>query len=190
MTDDPSNQHDPASPPAPSGLPQPKCSRSQRKIFIAGVVIALIVFVVIALPWIVVVFQWISALIFGPSGNCECSRVVAATAQQPDNGTIVITYQGGQDAGIVVGITATVTESTGHEQSKTVGNKKRPIIWTDYLWFWDLIFPPHEREPPTFSELPVGQNITFNGEFTGKDHVTANVHFEDQTEMVILDMNI
>ena len=40
----------------------------------------------------------IAAFVFGMSGNINKTKVVAATAQQPDATHISITYQGGQDS--------------------------------------------------------------------------------------------
>jgi hypothetical protein len=188
MADDNHPQEEHTVRPEPAGAPQPESTLKRRRIIIAGVVITIIV-IVIFLPWIVL---GIYALFFGSPGGCGCTRVVAATVKQPDNGTIVLIYHGGQSEGLVVGMTVNVTDSTGHVQSKTVGYEKpkRPFALRDYLWFWDLIFPLREREPPTIPVLPVGQEITFTGPFSGQDHVTANVIFLDQTEQVILDCSI
>lgn len=192
MTTEHQSQQDAASTPAPSGVPKPEGSRNRRRIIIAGIVFAIIVVAIIILPWIFTALQWIYVIFFGPVGNFGLVRVVVASAQQPDNETIVVTYQGGQDAGIVERMTVTVSDSTGHEQTMMVGMEpqKRPFVLTDYLWFWDLIFPRYERGLQKFYPLPVGQNLTFHGSFAGKDHITAKVSLLDQTEMIIMDMNI
>ena len=55
----------------------------------------------------------IAAFVFGMAGNISKTKVVAATAQQPDANHIVVTYQGGQDAATCTGVMWTVTASTG-----------------------------------------------------------------------------
>ena len=49
----------------------------------------------------------IAAFVFGMAGNISKTKVVAATAQQPDATHIVVTYQGGQDAATCIGMSWT-----------------------------------------------------------------------------------
>ena len=46
----------------------------------------------------------IAAFVFGMAGNISKTKIVAATAQQPAANSIVVTYQGGQDARTCTGI--------------------------------------------------------------------------------------
>ncbi len=57
----------------------------------------------------------IAAFVFGMAGNISKTKVVAATVQQPDATHIVVTYQGGQDAGTFNGANVTVSPSDGTE---------------------------------------------------------------------------
>jgi len=105
----------------------------------------------------------IAAFVFGMAGNISKTKVIAATAQQPDANTISVTYQGGQDAASTVNLTTTVTASNGNTYSDTIGD--------------------------TTGTLAVGcaSKITQTGMFGGKDHVVSVAYFTDGTSQVILD---
>jgi len=108
----------------------------------------------------------IAAFVFGMAGNISKTKVVAATAQQPDANHIVITYQGGQDAQTCVGIRWTVTNADGTEIDNTLmGNTGGT------------------------TQLPVGTGATLSGT-AGKDHVVATAFFSDGSQQVILDNTI
>ena len=63
----------------------------------------------------------IAAFVFGMAGNISKTKVVAATAQQPDATHIVVTYQGGQDAGTTEVIDWTVTDDNNIDQPYKMG---------------------------------------------------------------------
>jgi flagellin-like protein len=108
----------------------------------------------------------IAAFVFGMAGNISKTKVVAATAQQPDANHIVVTYQGGQDAQTCVGIRWTVADangvSTGYTMMGTTGGQ---------------------------TALTVGYSATITGT-AGKDHVVATAFFSDGSQQVILDNTI
>ena len=105
----------------------------------------------------------IAAFVFGMAGNISKTKVVAATAQQPDANHIVVTYQGGQDALTCVGVIWTVTDSTGASIGYTeMGSKGYTTA------------------------LTVGYSATLTGT-SGKDHVVATAFFSDGSSQVILD---
>lgn len=56
----------------------------------------------------------IAAFVFGMAGSVTKTKVVAATAQQPDADTIVVTYQGGQDASSLDELEVTVGDWVGY----------------------------------------------------------------------------
>jgi hypothetical protein len=93
----------------------------------------------------------------------EPPKGVAAMAKQPDAGTIIVTYVGGQDEQSLITMTTTVTDSHGQEQTKFLGIK-------------------NSTHP-----LAVFENVTFSGSFSGNDHVVATAHFGDGKDQVILD---
>jgi uncharacterized RDD family membrane protein YckC/FlaG/FlaF family flagellin (archaellin) len=61
-------------------------------------VIWLIAIPIIFIGVTVILAAIIAAFVFGMAGNVAHSYVVAATVQQPDADTIIVTYHGGQDA--------------------------------------------------------------------------------------------
>jgi len=108
----------------------------------------------------------IAAFVFGMAGNISKTKVVAATAQQPDANSIVLTYQGGQDAGSCTGIRWDITPAGG---TLTTTNMA-PAAGHTFL--------------------EVGKSITFTGTFPGKDHVVGTASFADGSQQVILDNTI
>ena len=115
----------------------------------------------------------IAAFVFGMAGNISKTKVVAATVQQPDGQNIVITYQGGQDAGSYSYGTVTVTDSAG----AIVTTYKNITVTT---------------AGPTGAILGnvVGSSVTAtgaSGRFNGKDHVVVTGTFSDGTSQVLLD---
>ena len=103
------------------------------------------------------------------AGNISKTKVVAATAQQPDANHIVVTYQGGQDAQTCVGVQLTVTSSTGLELSTTLMGTNTALA--------------------SATPLTVGYGATLGGT-AGKDHVVATAYFSDGSSQVILDNTI
>jgi flagellin-like protein len=108
----------------------------------------------------------IAAFVFGMAGNISKTKVVAATAQQPDANSIVVTYQGGQDAGSCTEIRWDVTAAgdTTVTSTTTMTNGGSPLI--------------------------VGTSATLTGSFAAKDHVVATATFSDGSMQVILDNTI
>jgi hypothetical protein len=122
------------------------------------------VFVIIAIA-IGIVFMLFWA---GIGGNCcGAPRSITAIVQQPDPGTIIVTYQGGADADKVQGMNVTIINSSG-------------LVWTKMAG----------RTDPTFDLLPVGANVSFSGEFSGNDHAIATAHFTDGSNQILLDKTI
>jgi flagellin-like protein len=61
----------------------------------------------------------IAAFVFGMAGNINKTKVVAATASQQGQDTIIVTYQGGQDNADVAKVIARV----GEGDAKSIGNE-------------------------------------------------------------------
>ena len=111
----------------------------------------------------------IAAFVFGMAGNISKTKIVAATAQQPDATSIVVTYQGGQDAATCTGVVWTITPSTGTSTTFLMGS----------------------TSPTATTPVQVGSGHTFSGgSFSGKDHVVATAYFADGSQQVILDNTI
>jgi archaeal type IV pilus assembly protein PilA len=107
----------------------------------------------------------IAAFVFGMAGNISKTKVVAATAQKPDASTIVVTYQGGQDATSMQFACITVQDK-----------------------------PTFMMGPQTAGgTLNVGCSTTIRGtagQFAGKTHVVITGTFTDGSSQVILDNSI
>ena len=110
----------------------------------------------------------IAAFVFGMAGNISKTKVVAATAQQPDATHIVATYQGGQDAQSFTGANVTVTAGST----------------TAITYVPALGGVGHLTEE-------VGSSVTVTattvGGFSDKDHVVIVGWFSDGSSQVILD---
>jgi archaeal type IV pilus assembly protein PilA len=108
----------------------------------------------------------IAAFVFGMAGNISKTKVVAATAQQNSADTIVLTYQGGQDAATCIGIVWTGTSETGAALS---GTQMGSLSGT--------------------AKLTVGLTSTMSGT-SGKDHVVGTAYFADGSQQVIYDSTV
>ena len=102
----------------------------------------------------------------GVPGTVGPSRIVAVSAHEPDPRTIIVTYDGGPDAGVLAGLTITVTDSTGEMQTKILGSETGTI------------------------PLRAGEELTFTGAFADKDNVVATAHFSDGKKMLVLDVYV
>jgi flagellin-like protein len=118
----------------------------------------------------------IAAFVFGMAGNIQKTKVVAATVARSNSNTVVITYQGGQDAntlqGInltVAGLAATTTAATGSGYTVSTGG------------FINLASPS--------SALPVGASATITNAPTNSV-IEAIGSFSDGTTQVILDTTV
>ena len=111
----------------------------------------------------------IAAFVFGMAGNISKTKVVAATAQKPDATHIVVTYQGGQDAGTLKSIQWTLAPTGGTTSSYLMNS---PTVASS-------------------SQLKVGTSRTFaNTGFSAKTHIVATAAFTDGSQQVILDNTI
>jgi uncharacterized RDD family membrane protein YckC len=97
-------------------------------------------------PLITILLAGVIALfVFGMAGNVSHTYVVAATVQQPDATTLVVTYQGGQDAAKLTWLEVTV-------------NDKPAVIWDS----------PAVGESKVFHEGTAGKDhMIVTGRFTG-----------------------
>jgi hypothetical protein len=172
-------------PPDDSWKPKPKLDR--KTWFIIGGVI-IIIAVYLSLMFIVPAIA--SSL---SREGCGCTKVVAVSAHQPDNRTLVVLYQGGESAGSLNGITITVTDSSGQIQSKTMGYKGGSLTqcdWWVYVPFIPWRFEDHCILLPSPPPLPIGENVSFNGNFSGKDNIFGVAHFYGDVDQVVLDTNL
>jgi len=90
----------------------------------------------------------------------------AVTATQTDNSHITITYPGSTDMGNLLELEATVTDSTGKTQTRSVGDhlSTTPLKW--------------------------GATIPLTGTFNGNDRVLVTGYFMDGSQKLVLDTTI
>jgi len=107
----------------------------------------------------------IAAFVFGMAGGMSSTKSVAATAAHTTNGSVnyvVVTYQGGQDASLVDGLTVQVNEADG--VGVPAGSK--------------------------FNEtkgVKVGTSVKYTGNSGNQNHVVVTAKFTDGGSQVILD---
>jgi len=113
----------------------------------------------------------IASFVFGMSGSITKTKIVAATVHQPTQNTIVVTYQGGQDA---------QSFSYGSVVVTSDGNVTETIAYVP---------PSDTATTPTSGKLTntVGSTVTATGTFAQKNHVVVVGYFTDSTQQVIID---
>ncbi|HTY52730.1 MAG TPA: type IV pilin N-terminal domain-containing protein [Methanomicrobiales archaeon] len=100
----------------------------------------------------------IAAFVFGMAGGISKTKTVAATARQSGN-DIVVTWQGGQDNGYVVGYGVTLNDNTG----------SLALVWVN-------------------TGNAVGNSTKFVGKGDNtNNHVIVNASFTDGSGQVVLD---
>ncbi|OPX63457.1 hypothetical protein [Methanoregula sp. PtaB.Bin085] len=119
-----------------------------------------------------------------PVGTCCGTRIVALSANQEDNQSINITYLGGADASALCGIRINVTDSTGKTQIRMIG-QEGPV--TSQESFLGITGNDKHVAPPVPA---IGENLTFSGNFSGRDHILAFAYFNDGKWSYVMDMNI
>jgi flagellin-like protein len=119
----------------------------------------------------------IAAFVFGMAGNISKTKVVAATAQQPDASNIVVTYQGGQDAGSCVGVNWSVDDIGAFMMYRKAGDTTLAVGCSTTI-----------RAGSTAPANAGGG--TLPGTFSGKNHLVATAAFSDGSQQVILDNTI
>ncbi|HTY51927.1 MAG TPA: type IV pilin N-terminal domain-containing protein [Methanomicrobiales archaeon] len=105
----------------------------------------------------------IAAFVFGMAGGISKTKTVAATARQNGN-DIIVTWQGGQDNGYVVGYGVTMNDNSG---------SLCPVAG-------DCVFVNYGNA--------VGNSTKFGGKGdTTNNHVVVNASFTDGSGQVVLD---
>ncbi len=118
----------------------------------------------------------IAAFVFGMAGNIQKTKVVAATEYRNSSAYVVITYQGGQDAGTLSGIAFTVDGANvsipGLPTSSVKTDGQSGIL------------------PVSGSTIPVGASVIVPAANPGKNHVVGIGEFTDGTTQVIVDTTL
>jgi archaeal type IV pilus assembly protein PilA len=105
----------------------------------------------------------IAAFVFGMAGNIQKTKVVAATIARPNSSWVVVTYQGGQDAGTLYGLSFQTNGA-----NSTIGPAPASASWQKGQ--------SNEVIPVSATTLPIGTqvyvqagtnaNVLVLGEFT------------------------
>jgi hypothetical protein len=101
-----------------------------------------------------------------PTSQQRMKSPAPVTVTQPDTGHITIVYPGSTETGTLIELEATVTDSTGDAQTKSMGSR--------------LATTP----------LRFGATVTFNGNFKGNDRVFVTGYFMDGSQKLILETTI
>lgn len=124
----------------------------------------------------------IAAFVFGMAGNIQSTKSVAATATQQGK-DIIVTYQGGPDAGDLVYIAVSVTPS--ESSGSTI---KFPIYYSaDNAGTVESATTMSATEDGVPGKIPVGSSWEYGNGTSGRDHVVVAAHFADGSDQVILD---
>jgi len=107
--------------------------------------------------------------------SCGCSQPALTrqtnapspiTVTQPDNSHILISYSGSPETNNLLELEATVTDSTGKVQTKSVGDRysTTPLRW--------------------------GATLTLTGNFNGNDHLVVTGYFMDGSQRPLVDTSL
>jgi flagellin-like protein len=119
----------------------------------------------------------IAAFVFGMAGNIQKTHTVAATVARNSSTGVVVTYQGGQDANLLLGMNFTVA-----------GNPATSIASTQ-TGYTITANPAMMYVATPASYLPVGASIYLNNVPTNSV-VEAIGSFSDGSTQVILDTTV
>jgi flagellin-like protein len=125
----------------------------------------------------------IAAFVFGMAGNIQKTKVVAATEYRNSSSYVVVTYQGGQDAGTLGSIAFTVDGSNATLIYPTSSSTGLDIAGTGNSA--NAIF-----SGTAGAILPVGSSAVVNAASPGKNHITGVGVFTDGTTQVIVDTTL
>jgi len=101
-----------------------------------------------------------------PSSQQQTKTPPPVTATQTDNGHITIAYPGSTEMNDLLELEASVTDSAGKTQTRSVGDR-------------------HSTTP-----LRWGATLTLTGTFNGNDHVLVTGYFMDSSQKLVLDTTI
>ena len=114
----------------------------------------------------------IAAFVFGMAGNIQKTKVVAATEYRANASYVIVTYQGGQDAGTLQGIAFQVDGTNATITTAATGASNEMVA------------------PSSGAILPVGSTATISASNPGKNHVVGIGVFTDGTTQVIVDTTL
>ena len=123
----------------------------------------------------------IAAFVFGMAGNIQKTKVVATTIARPNSSGVIVTYQGGQDAGSLQGLAFTVNGGNVTSGQPATGG-----------WNWLGGNAPatgvSQISPVSGNTLPIGSSVFFKAP-TSSQIVILGV-FNDGTTQVLLQQTL
>lgn len=122
----------------------------------------------------------IAAFVFGMAGNIQKTKVVAATESRVNSSHVVVTYQGGQDAGALSSIAFTVD---GSNVTLSVPSSNGLIQVSNSAS--NSIVPAGSG-----STIPVGAAVYIPAGNPGKSHIVGIGTFNDGSQQVIVDSTL
>ncbi|HNX17883.1 MAG TPA: type IV pilin N-terminal domain-containing protein [Methanoregula sp.] len=117
----------------------------------------------------------IAAFVFGMAGNIQKTHTVAATESRVNGTHVVVTYQGGQDAGSLIGVSFTVD-----------GANVTPSISAGVIKLDGEEVVSNTLNSP----LPVGSSMYLAAGNSGKNHIVGVGRFNDGSNQVIIDTTL
>ncbi len=117
--------------------------------------------VILMVAIVVILAAVIAAFVFGMAGNVQTTKTVGVTVAQVNNSTMMLTFQGGKDAALVMDLNTKITVPNG----STIGG----------LW---------SPSPPAVGQTDI---VSETNAFTGRDHVVVVANFTDGSTQVVLD---
>ena len=120
----------------------------------------------------------IAAFVFGMAGNIQKTKVVAATESRVNTSSVVVTYQGGQDAGSLTGIAFTVDGANVTPSISTAADALTTLQGTMVV------------AKTSGNSLPVGASMYLNAGNPGKNHIVGVGTFNDGSTQVIVDTTL
>ncbi len=96
----------------------------------------------------------------------QVKKPAAVTANQTDSTHILITYSGSSEMANLLELEATVTDSTGKAQTRSIGDRQ------------------------STTPLRFGATLPVTGTFTGNDHVLVTGYLMDGSKKIVLDTTI
>jgi flagellin-like protein len=119
----------------------------------------------------------IAAFVFGMAGNIQKTKVVAATESRVNSSWVVVTYQGGQDAGSLNTISFTVDSQNvtlGATGAGGLASTSGNVL----------------SAQSSGATLPVGSTAYVPAGNAGKNHVVGIGNFNDGSTQVIVDTTL
>jgi FlaG/FlaF family flagellin (archaellin) len=127
--------------------------------------VSAVISVVLLVALTVIIAAIVATYALGMTKNIPDTKLITTSITNVDANHVTVTYSGGQDRDICVGVRWVLTRSDGTFLATTLMGSTSP----------------------TADALTVGISKTLTASWSGKKHITATAYFKDNTQQVILD---